>query len=218
LNNTGPFNSIAETYDRWYDEAEGAAIFAAELACLQAAVPELHGQWLEVGVGTGRFAHALGVANGIDPAPSMLALAARRNIRTTIGTAEELPYAADSFDGVVMVAALCFVENAPRALDECYRVTRPGGTLLLGHIPSDAPWGRSYTRKAAAGHPVYSHARFTTVVAVLAMAHRAGFQLQTAVSGLFWPPGSPPETPPQVKPGVLAGAGFVALALGHSVT
>lgn len=209
----GPFDNIAEEYDRWYDTVEGAAIFAAELACLQMVVPQMRGSWLEIGSGTGRFGCALGVAEGIDPSPSMLEIAGARGIQTKVGIAEKLPYPADSFDGALMVTVLCFVENVPGAFDECSRIIRPEGTLLIGHIPADGPWGQDYIGKAAAGHPVYSHAHFTTVADILTPASAAGFEMATAASGLFRPPGSPVEIPPRVQPGVVAGAGFVALAL-----
>jgi len=209
----GPFDNVAEEYDRWYDTIEGAAILAAELACLQMVIPQVRGRWLEVGVGTGRFASALGVAEGIDPSPSMLRIAAARGIQTEVGAAEKLPYPAESFDGALMVTVLCFVENVSGAFDECSRIIRPGGTLLIGHIPSDGPWGRDYIRKAAAGHPVYSHAHFTTVAEVLIPARTAGFELVVAASGLFKPPGSPVEIPPRVQRGIVSGAGFVAFAL-----
>lgn len=216
MTSAGPFDNVAEEYDRWYDTVEGAAILAAELACLRMVIPQIRGSWLEIGVGTGRFASALGVAEGIDPSPSMLEIAATRGIQTRVGAAEELPYPAGSFDGALMVTVLCFIENVSGAFDECSRIIRPGGTLLIGHIPSDGPWGRDYIRKAAAGHPLYSHAHFTTVADVLTTSHAAGFQLVSAVSGLFQSPGSQPELPPVVHSGIAPGAGFVALALRHA--
>ena len=58
--------------------------------------------WLDVGVGTGRFAHALGIPVGVDPSPNMLALAAARGIVTHEARAEALPFAPESFDSVPM--------------------------------------------------------------------------------------------------------------------
>ena len=65
------FGAIADAYDRWYDTPEGQALFHAEVDCLCLLCKELRGRWLEVGVGTGRFAVALGVKEGIDPSPQM---------------------------------------------------------------------------------------------------------------------------------------------------
>ena len=58
------FDALADRYDRWYENAEGAAALQEELACLRFVCPERRGRWLEVGVGTGRFASALGIVRG----------------------------------------------------------------------------------------------------------------------------------------------------------
>ena len=79
------FDRIAESYDRWYDTSEGQAIFNAELKCLRSLCEHLRGRWLEVGVGTGRFASILGVTRGIDPSIPMLKIAAERGIMAYAG-------------------------------------------------------------------------------------------------------------------------------------
>jgi SAM-dependent methyltransferase len=69
-------DAIAEIYDRWYDSPQGRTIFDAELKCLRLLCPRCLGRWLEVGVGTGRFASTLGISEGTDPSPRMLEIAA----------------------------------------------------------------------------------------------------------------------------------------------
>lgn len=68
---TQAFDAIADSYDAWYDSLDGRTIFEAELACLRLLVGHCRGRWLEVGVGSGRFASMLGVAAGIDPSARM---------------------------------------------------------------------------------------------------------------------------------------------------
>ena len=97
------FDLVADSYDAWYDSPEGSAVFRAELACLRMLVPECQGRWLAVGVGSGRFASELGVAEGLDPSQRMLDIAAGRGVNTTQGYAEELPFPDASFDGVLQV-------------------------------------------------------------------------------------------------------------------
>ncbi|MFO7650004.1 MAG: hypothetical protein R6X13_01500, partial [bacterium] len=63
---SSPFDAIAAQYDAWYD-GKGKAAFATELAALRPLLARLPRPWLEVGVGTGRFAQALGIPLGIDP-------------------------------------------------------------------------------------------------------------------------------------------------------
>ena len=50
------FDSLASDYDAWFEE-EGRLIFASEVEALRQALPLLPKPWIEVGVGSGRFAH-----------------------------------------------------------------------------------------------------------------------------------------------------------------
>jgi len=207
------FDVLADRYDEWYESAEGAAVFREELACLMAACPQRRGRWLEVGVGTGRFASALGIAEGIDPSPKMLEYAARRGVRTYTGTAEHLPFQDASFGGVLIALALCFVRDARQTVRESARVLRPSGTMLLGIVPAGGPWGRLYAQKAAEGHPVYSLAAFRTVSEIVALAENAGFVLRESASSLFWNPGDTPADKARIERRAAENAGFAALRL-----
>lgn len=208
---TEPFDDFAEAYDRWYDEPEGRAILKAELACLRRVAGGFDGRWLEVGVGTGRFASALGIGEGVDPSGEMLRLASARGIETTLAKAESLPHGDGVFDGVLMVLALCFIRDAKLALRESCRVLRPAGTLLLGIVPADSPWGESYAKKKEAGHPVYRHGIFRTLAETIQLAEDAGFVLQQTAGTLFWSPEAPPETEPRVKGEITDKAGFAVM-------
>ena len=208
---TQAFDPIAESYDRWYDTPEGQAIFNAELACFRLLCGDRRGRWLEVGVGTGRFASSLNIAEGIDPSPLMLEIAARRGIKTYAGYAEDQPFPDRYFDGVLLALALCFVADSQQALEECRRVLRPEGRLLLGVIPANSPWGRTYKRKGSEGHPVYARARLRTASETIVLVESAGFNFQDAASTLFWEPGGSPETEPRVETGIVPEAGFLGL-------
>ena len=214
---SGPFEDVASDYDRWYETPEGARVLTEELECLRLVVPEISGRWLEIGVGTGRFASGLGMAHGLDSSAAMLRIAVSRGVAAPIGVAEHLPYKRRSFDGVLIVATLCFVTDVSRVLAECGRILRRGGTLLVGQIPSDGPWGRYYVKKARDGHPVYSHARFFTVDELGGLTASQGFTLVDAASALFWAPGSAPSDSRRTEHRVVPGAGFVALKLSTPI-
>jgi len=205
------FDAFAASYDQWYDSAEGGAVFEAEVACLRQLCGQCRGRWLEVGVGTGRFAAALGIHEGVDPSPRMLEMAAQQGIRTYEGRAEALPFPPGSFDGVLLALTLCFVGDAEAALTEVHRVLRSGGRLLIGAIPADSPWGRLYEGKAAGGHPLYAQATFRTAAKTVALVEGAGFQLLGAASTLLWEPGAAPPEEPLVKAGLVPEAGFASL-------
>lgn len=141
------FDRISETYDNWYDSTEGRTIFELEVECLRSICANFRGNWLEVGVGTGRFAARLGVSLGLDLSLPMLAVAGTRGLKVCAGAAERLPFPESSMDGVLMALVLCFLKDPVLALKECARVLRPRGSLLLGFIPASSPWGRWYERK-----------------------------------------------------------------------
>ncbi len=212
------FDRFSENYERWYDTPEGQAVFHAELKCIRLLCGHLRGRWLEVGVGTGRFASSLGIAMGIDPSLPMLRMAAKRGIRTCAGYAESLPFPKDSFHGVLLALTLCFVEDPDKALRECSRVLKPEGKLLLGVIPADSPWGRAYERKKEQGHPIYRSAVFYCLPEIYAWAQDIGFYLESTAGTLCWDPEEPPEIEPRVEAGIHPHAGFAALLFGKKAT
>jgi ubiquinone/menaquinone biosynthesis C-methylase UbiE len=205
------FDAAADRYDAWFDSPEGSRIFGLELACLRNLIADAGRPWLEVGVGTGRFAQALGVEHGVDPSTAMLSKAAARGICVSEGAAEQLPYADATFGAVLMMVAICFLDNPRAALAESARVLRPRGLLVAGIIPADSPWGLEYRRKGREGHEFYSHAHFYRTGEILSLAQSSGFQLQDAFSCLKTGPGEP-ITEDAPKPGVMPGFGFVALS------
>ena len=96
---------------------------------------------LDIGTGTGwtaRFASAQGAdVTGIDIAEPLLE--AGRTLSAHManapdfvhGDAEELPFKASTFDGIVSTYGVMFASRPERAAREMARVTRPGGRLVL---------------------------------------------------------------------------------------
>ncbi len=79
-----------------------------------------------------------GTVTGLDPSPSMLALARKRRlaagaaeVRFIDGKATSLPFPDASFDVVTSTQVYEYVADMETALAEAYRVTRPGGRLLV---------------------------------------------------------------------------------------
>jgi ubiquinone/menaquinone biosynthesis C-methylase UbiE len=204
------FDRLANRYDAWFETQRGAAIFRAELECLRRLLPRDLAGWVEVGVGTGRFASALGIPEGVDPSLPMLEIAARRGILTRKGSAEHLPCPDASVAGILLVVTLCFVDDPDRTVQESARVLRPGGRLLVGIVRADSPWGAHYRLLGEEGHPFYSAARFYTCRQVRNLAEGAGFRFAGGASTLFSAPGG--KLRPQVaRPGIVPGSGFVAM-------
>jgi len=182
-----PFERLADRYDAWFDSERGRRIFRTEVDCTRDLLEEMPRPWLEVGVGTGRFAAALGVDEGTDPSPAVLKYAATRGLQTRLGRAEELPFSGDQFGVVLLVVTICFLENPAQAFGECRRVLRKDGYAIVGLVPKDSSWGEMYARDGSEGHPFYSAAKFYTAREVIRLAERTGFYLNRATSCLRGP-------------------------------
>ncbi len=204
------FDQLAERYDAWYEGPVGQVVFPLEVAVLRPLLEPAPKPWLEVGVGSGRFAHALGVEVGIDPAHRPLLLARQRNIAVLQARGEQLPFRTGVFGGVLLVVTLCFVDEPIALLREVQRVLHPDGVLVLGMVFADSPWGDFYRRKGEAGHPFYRAARFLSRAEVRAMLAAAGFQVVAARCTLRQPPADEGLQPEPVWEGDFPDAGFVS--------
>jgi ubiquinone/menaquinone biosynthesis C-methylase UbiE len=204
-----PFDSLAARYDSWYD-GKGRMAFEIELAALRPLLVELPKPWLEVGVGTGRFAQALGIPRGIDPSPALLAMARQRGIEVLYGEGEELVYRAGSFGAVFLLTTWEFLSDPLKVLRECRRVLKTGGRLVNAYLDRDGKWGASYTERGRQGHPLFSHAHFDTYEDVKHLTEQAGFVVSKTVSTLFQGPGQI-DAVEEARPGFVRGASFVVL-------
>ncbi len=205
------FDYLAEEYDLWYERPFGRSAFELELRCLK----ELLGSFkrgLEIGVGTGRFASALGVRFGIDPSYEMLRIASRRGIRCVQGVGESLPFKKEVFDLVLIVVSICFVEDPLRVLKESRKVLLKGGRLVLGLVLSESPWAEFYRKKALEGHPIYRQASFHTFEEIKDMLVEAGFGIERVRSTLFEEPQDrEPVQNREVREGYSPEAGFTCI-------
>lgn len=206
-----PFERWTNQYDQWFDSEKGERIFRVEVACMRKLLVDAPRPWLEIGVGTGRFAEQLGVDEGIDPSPAVLGYASQRGINTRLGEGEDLSYQDNSFGTILLIVTICFLRNPSRVLAECRRVLKPGGFLLLGLVPKNSPWGQIYMAKGQQGHPFYSAATFYTTAEIAAMGERAGFRLEASRSCLVEGPDSVDTAYQPPKDGIVSGAGFVCM-------
>lgn len=200
-----PYDAHPDRYDAWFDDHPAA--FASEIKALRDVLPE-HGDGLEVGVGTGRFAAALGLRTGVDPSAEMRERARRRGIEVKEGVGEELPYPDERFERVLLTTTLCVLDDPGKTVSEIRRILRPGGTLAVGFIDRDSPLGQHYERERP-GSPFYREAQFRSTPEVIALLDEAGFQDLEIVQTLFADPGRMTEPDP-VRPGHGEG-GFVAI-------
>ncbi len=200
------FDSVASAYDVWFED-EGRLIFETEIKAFRRILVQLPTPWLEVGVGSGRFAKALGIETGLDPSIKLLRMARRRGICGFLGEGERMTFARDSFGTVFLIVTLCFVRSPLAVLHETYRILRPGGAIVLGLVLRSSPWGRFYSRKKREGHRFYAHATFYDYDEVLRLLQLASFRVERVVSTLFQKPGEVDHVE-DPREGFLGDAGF----------
>lgn len=202
---TEPFERHTDRYEEWFENFDHA--YASEVDALDSLRPATS-RAIEIGVGTGRFAEPLGVTYGIDPAREILQPATDRGIDVVQGVAEAVPFADDTFDLVLVVTTICFVDSVDTMFAEAGRLLRPGGSILLGYIDKESRVGKHY-QEIKDENPFYRPATFHTTVGVLDALDAAGFEDVEIRQTIFQMPDEMTEPDP-VRDGHGDGS-FVAL-------
>jgi len=115
---------------------------------------------LDMATGTGEVAveicrhHPRARVVGVDFSPRMLIIGRRkgkfkkfaRQIHVSLGDGRQLPLKSDSFDAATIAFGIRNIEERDQALEEFYRVLKPGGQLLIMEfdIPNDPLLGTLY--------------------------------------------------------------------------
>jgi SAM-dependent methyltransferase len=207
-----PFDDLALEYDAWFDK-EGSIIFFIEVQAFRTLLPSLPKPWLEIGVGSGRFAQALGIETGVDPSIKLVEMARKRGINAFLGWGEEPLFDEESFGTVFLIVTLCFLDLPLEVLKEASRILMPGGKIVLGLVLKESPWGQFYQRKKVEGHRFYKYATFYTCDEAVRLLTRAGFLTEKVVSTLFQRPGQVKHAE-EPKEGYSPNAGFTIIVSG----
>ena len=187
VNTTLDFDSVAQEYDAWF-EKQGSLIFNIEVRAFREILPLLPQPWLEVGVGSGRFAQALGIQTGIDPSAKLLGMAKDRGIEVYQVRGEERFFKEGTFGTVFIIVTLCFVESPLAVIAEAHRILKNDGKIVLGLVLRNSPWGKFYLGKKEQGHRFYKHATFYSYDEVNELLGQADFTTTKAISTLFQQP------------------------------
>ncbi|TCS79412.1 class I SAM-dependent methyltransferase [Tepidibacillus fermentans] len=153
------FDSFAKDYDQWYESNLGRFVDRVEKKLIEEmAKPEKNEQVLDMGAGTGTYSLWLAKkglqVTAVDQSKEMLKIAQDKaekeglNIEWQIGDAHQLPFKDGTFDLVVSVTAVEFMDHPKKALREAMRVLKPNGRLVIGVLTKESSWGELYTQKA----------------------------------------------------------------------
>jgi len=204
-----PFDSLALDYDNWF-ETKGMLILTIETEAFRKILPLLPKPWLEVGVGSGRFAQALGIEIGLDPSVKLLDIARNRSLNVLLSKGENTPFADAAFGAVFFIVTLCFVDSPLEVLTEAHRLLKQGGKIVLGLVLQGSPWGQFYQTKKERGHHFYKYATFYSYAEVTELLEQASFSVEKTISTLFQKPDEVEhiESP---REGFSADAGFTVI-------
>ena len=206
------FDSLAHEYDSWFDN-EGRLIFKIETRAIETALPSLPKPWVEVGVGSGRFAQALGIDTGIDPSRGLINIARRRGINVFLSRGEYSLFDRETFGTAFLIVTLCFVESPMAVLLETHQILKRRGKIVIGLVLRDSAWGQFYENKKRQGHRFYRHANFYNFKEVKSLLENTGFTIEQVLSTLFQKPDEVKRME-EPKEGLHEDAGFVIIIAG----
>jgi ubiquinone/menaquinone biosynthesis C-methylase UbiE len=162
------FDAWPEEYERWFETPIGWLVKKFETeTVLDLLNPSPGERILDAGCGTGIFTNDIlergtGVA-GLDLSLPMLRRARSKGharLGLLRGDMRRLPFPSGVFDRAVSITALEFIADGRQAVDELFRVTRSGGTIVIATLNRLSPWAGQRREKGKIGHSLFSKAVF----------------------------------------------------------
>jgi ubiquinone/menaquinone biosynthesis C-methylase UbiE len=163
------FDNWPDQYDRWFTTPIGSLVKRLEWELIYELLRPGPGEViLDAGCGTGVFTLDMLSCGarvvGLDLSLSMIRRARQkaRSSRLRIISADilHLPFPENSFDKAVSITALEFIPDGRKAVNELFRVTRKGGTVVVATLNSLSPWAQRRREEGRKGHPLFSKAFF----------------------------------------------------------
>lgn len=141
---------MTNTFAKYYDKAMAPLEKKYITAWRKKLLDQATGKILEIGGGTGinfPLYNKCDEVITIEPNPYMIEKALVRSQQANVpiqiikNKAEHLPFPNHHFDTIVITLVLCSVDNMKQVIQECKRVLKPNGKLLvLEHIKMEQPF------------------------------------------------------------------------------
>jgi ubiquinone/menaquinone biosynthesis C-methylase UbiE len=183
------FDHWSKKYDQWFETLLGRLIKGYECELIHRMLIPSRGEIiLDTGCGTGVFTREIGETGarvvGLEISRPMLVRAALKNrgipFLSVQGDMRRLPFVDDSFDKAVSITAIEFIEAAGIAIEEMFRVTKPGGIVVVATLNSLSPWACRREEKGRKGHPIFQHTIFRSPEEMAGLAPVKGI-IETAI-------------------------------------
>jgi ubiquinone/menaquinone biosynthesis C-methylase UbiE len=192
------FDQWPEVYDRWFTTPIGSLVrkYEAELM-LDLLKPKQGEIILDAGCGTGIFTTDIISSGsqviGLDISLPML-IQAKKKLKEypfwiILADMLNLPFPGSSFDKVVSVTALEFVEDAKGAIGELFRITKRGGCIVVATLNSLSPWASYRKAEAKERKTIFEKAIFRSPQELLSLASVEG----VAKTAIHFQKGDHPE-------------------------
>lgn len=178
---TKPFDQHSDEYEQWF--VENRYVYLSELAAVRRFMPR-SGMGVEIGVGSGQFALPLKIPFGIDPSENMLNLAQQKGIIILKSVAEHLPFKNSTFDSVLMVTTICFVDDTNLSFQEVRRILKTNGKFILGLVDRNSPLGQIYLSKKQQ-NVFYRLATFYSTAEIISLLEQNQFTNIQTVQTVF---------------------------------
>ena len=169
------FDDWPERYDRWFQTPIGKLVKETETDMIHELLDLKQGEkLLDAGCGTGIFTLNF-LSQGAEVVGLDISLPMLTHAYTKLksypffvvwGDMLHLPFRDNCFDKAVSVTALEFIKDANCAVSELFRVTHPGGLVVVATLNSLSPWATR--RKARIDRGLFENALFRTPDEVLA--------------------------------------------------
>jgi ubiquinone/menaquinone biosynthesis C-methylase UbiE len=183
------FDEWPEKYDQWFTTPIGSLVKKYESELISDLLMPCPGAViLDAGCGTGVFSIDIlssgSLVIGLDISLPMLRRAKEKfegyPFYPVLGDISTLPFREDTFDRVVSITAIEFIQNAKKCVAELFRVTKRGGVVAVANLNSLSPWASRRTEAAKKGDSIFRNAIFRSPDDLLSLAPVKGM-VRTAI-------------------------------------
>jgi ubiquinone/menaquinone biosynthesis C-methylase UbiE len=165
------FDERPEAYDRWFTTPIGSLVKEYETQLiLDLLKPRPSEIILDAGCGTGVFTLDILSSGskviGLDISLPMLIRAGKKlrgfPFQMVLADMLHLPFPESSFDKVVSITALEFIQDARDAVGELFRVAKKGGDIIVATLNRLSPWASRRKAEAKERDSIFEKAIFRT--------------------------------------------------------